>query len=157
MRFTLSSGRARFPTPRAPRPGRPAAVGADLLGAGSLPPRKLESWSTMEFTVVPMRRNSPLTGWPSISSASSGQVALRDRDQHACDLGGGLHQVADERVDRADAGRPASRDLAERRALGHAALAADDLSSERSVGERSLRETTELNARAISGISPEPA
>ena len=23
----------------------------------------------MEFTVVPMRRNSPFTGWPSISSA----------------------------------------------------------------------------------------
>ena len=30
---------------------------------------KLESWSTIEFTVVPMRANSPLTGRPSISSA----------------------------------------------------------------------------------------
>ena len=29
---------------------------------------KLESWSTIAFTVVPMRRNSPRTGWPSISS-----------------------------------------------------------------------------------------
>ena len=28
-----------------------------------------ESWSTIAFTVVPMRRNSPLTGWPSILSA----------------------------------------------------------------------------------------
>ena len=28
-----------------------------------------ESWSTIVFTVVPMRRNSPLTGWPSIVSA----------------------------------------------------------------------------------------
>ena len=27
-----------------------------------------ESWSTIAFTVVPMRRNSPRTGWPSISS-----------------------------------------------------------------------------------------
>jgi hypothetical protein len=30
---------------------------------------KPESWSTMAFTVVPMRANSPLTGWPSISMA----------------------------------------------------------------------------------------
>ena len=30
---------------------------------------KLESWSTIAFTVVPIRRNSPFTGWPSISSA----------------------------------------------------------------------------------------
>ena len=29
---------------------------------------KLESWSTIPFTVVPMRRNSPRTGWPAISS-----------------------------------------------------------------------------------------
>ena len=29
---------------------------------------KHESWSTIPFTVVPMRRNSPRTGWPSISS-----------------------------------------------------------------------------------------
>ena len=29
---------------------------------------KLESWSTIAFTVVPIRRNSPRTGWPSISS-----------------------------------------------------------------------------------------
>ena len=28
-----------------------------------------ESWSTIVFTVVPMRRNSPLTGWPSMVSA----------------------------------------------------------------------------------------
>ena len=28
-----------------------------------------DSWSTIVFTVVPMRRNSPLTGWPSIVSA----------------------------------------------------------------------------------------
>ena len=27
-----------------------------------------ESWSTIAFTVVPIRRNSPRTGWPSISS-----------------------------------------------------------------------------------------
>ena len=30
---------------------------------------KLESWSTIELTVVPIRANSPLTGRPSISSA----------------------------------------------------------------------------------------
>ena len=30
---------------------------------------KLESWSTIEFTVVPMRANSPFTGRPSISRA----------------------------------------------------------------------------------------
>ena len=30
---------------------------------------KLESWSTIVFTVVPMRRNSPFTCWPSIVSA----------------------------------------------------------------------------------------
>ena len=29
---------------------------------------KDESWSTIPFTVVPIRRNSPRTGWPSISS-----------------------------------------------------------------------------------------
>ena len=28
-----------------------------------------ESWSTIVFTVVPMRRNSPFTGWPSIVRA----------------------------------------------------------------------------------------
>ena len=28
-----------------------------------------ESWSTMVFTVVPIRRNSPFTGWPSIVRA----------------------------------------------------------------------------------------
>ncbi len=28
-----------------------------------------DSWSTIVFTVVPMRRNSPLTGWPSIVRA----------------------------------------------------------------------------------------
>ncbi len=30
---------------------------------------KLESWSTIAFTVVPMRWNSPRTGWPSMVSA----------------------------------------------------------------------------------------
>ena len=29
---------------------------------------KEESWSTMPFTVVPIRRNAPRTGWPAISS-----------------------------------------------------------------------------------------
>ena len=55
-----------------------------------------------------------------------GEVALGDGADDARDLGGRLHQVADERVDRSDAGGPAAVHLAQRDALGHPALAADD-------------------------------
>ena len=85
-----------------------------------------ESWSTIVFTVVPMRRNSPFTGWPSIVRA-----ILRSRSPSAtasstlADLGGRAHEVVDQRVERLDARLPAAAGRAQRRPLVHAALASD--------------------------------
>jgi hypothetical protein len=75
----------------------------------------------MPLTVVPMRRNSPLTCWPSIC-----EVALRHGADDARDLRRRLHEVADQRVDRPDAGRPAAVHLAQGDALGHPAFASHD-------------------------------
>jgi hypothetical protein len=54
------------------------------------------------------------------------QVAAGHGLHHERDLGGRADQVVDERVDRLDRLGPAARDVAQRGALGHAALAADD-------------------------------
>src|SRR3954453_17358001 len=98
---------------------------------------KLESWSTIVFTVVPMRANSPLTGW-----ASMGMAIFSDRSpsarasmtratsgvgrglDDARDLGRRAHEVVDQRVDRLDVLGPAAGHRAQRGAFHHAALAA---------------------------------
>ena len=63
MRFTLSVRSRQMPhasgTVACP-PSFPSVPTSFATRATSA--AKLESWSTMEFTVVPMRRNSPLTG-----------------------------------------------------------------------------------------------
>ena len=71
-----------------------------------------------------MCRNSPLTGCPSISERHLlGQIAGGHCADDACNLGGGLHQVADQRVDRSDAGGPAAARFADRGPLVHAPFA----------------------------------
>ena len=56
-----------------------------------------------------MRRNSPRSGRPSISTVIDlGKVALGDRADDAGDLGGRLDHVLDQLVDRADRGLPAA-------------------------------------------------
>ena len=88
---------------------------------------KEPSWSTIAFTVWPMRLNSPLTGWPSIVSAIFWrEVALGHGRDHAADLGGRADEVVDERVDGLDLVGPAAVRAGQRRALGHPAVAADD-------------------------------
>ena len=86
-----------------------------------------ESCSTIVLTVVPMRANSPLTGWPSMVRA---MVRLRSPRATAsmtrADLRRGAREVVDERVDGLDALRPRAVEAGERRALGHPALASDD-------------------------------
>ncbi len=85
-----------------------------------------------------MRRNSPLTGCPSICERHLlREVALGDGADDARDLGGRLHQVADERVDGTDAASPAAAHLVQGRTFGHAAFAADDaLDAHHLVGHR---------------------
>src|SRR3954464_9868941 len=103
----------------------------------------------MAFTVVPMRRNSPFTGCPSISSAifwvrSPSATAMGTRGPPAAGLPGArrrwrLDEFCDVGLDRVDPRSPAAAHLAERGALGHAAFAADhaleadDLGGERLV------------------------
>ena len=61
------------------------------------------------LTVVPMRANSPLTGWPSMVSAIfCDEVAVGDGRDDARDLGGRADEVVDERVDRLGVLRPAA-------------------------------------------------
>ncbi len=75
-----------------------------------------------------MRRNSPRTGRPSISSDHLlRQVALGDRRDDARDLVRRRDEVADELVHRAHPGCPRALRGADRGALGHPALLADDL------------------------------
>ena len=126
---------------------------------------KLDSWSTIVFTVVPMRRNSPLTGWPSIVSA-----ILRSRSPSATasstlrHLGGGAHEVVDQRVERLDARLPASARRPQRSALVHAPLAPDHAAHARElllhagvhghqlvVGRADLSHQTPATARQATG------
>ena len=55
------------------------------------------------------------------------QVTLGDGDDHARDLGRRADQVVDQAVDRVDRGGPRAAGAVQAGALGHAALAADDL------------------------------
>ena len=96
-------------TPLTLRLAAELAVGADLAGdAGDLG-GEAASWSTIEFTTVPMRRNSPFTGWPSMSRRifwprSPSATELDD----AGDLGGRPGEVVDEAVDGVDLLGPAA-------------------------------------------------
>ena len=88
---------------------------------------KEASWSTMVLTILPMRRNSPRSGRPSISTIMRlRQVALGDRADDARHFGGRLHHVLDQLVDRADAGFPAAGGIADMAALADPAFLADD-------------------------------
>ncbi len=72
--------------------------------------RRRSSCSTIVFTTLPMRRNSPRSGRPSISTVMLlGEVALGHRADDARDLGGRLHHVLDQLVDRADRASPTRR------------------------------------------------
>ena len=55
------------------------------------------------------------------------QVAQRDRTDNAGDLGGGLHQAADQRIDRVFNILPSPDGAPDCRALGHSPLAANGL------------------------------
>ena len=65
-----------------------------------------------------------------------GQVAGGHRDDDARDLGGGADEVVDQAVDRVQGGRPAAVRAVEARALGHAALAADDAAEAHELGRQ---------------------
>ena len=86
-----------------------------------------ESWSTIALTVVPIRRNSPLTGWPlDLQRHLLRQVAVGDGVHHAGDLGRRPDEVVDQVVDRVERRGPVAGGRGHAGALGHAALAADD-------------------------------
>ena len=86
------------------------------------------SCSTIVFTTLPMRRNSPRSGRPSISTdIALRKVALGDGADHARDLGGRLDHVVDQLVDRANRGLPAAARVLDAAALGDLAFLADDL------------------------------
>ena len=81
----------------------------------------------MLLTVVPMRRNSPLTGWPSISSAifwvkSPSATALMTR---ATSVVGCTRSPMSALIEPTLAAQPPFISP-QRDALGHPALAADD-------------------------------
>jgi hypothetical protein len=87
---------------------------------------KEASCSTIVFTTLPMRRNSPRSGRPSISTGHRlGQVALGDRADDARHLGGRLHHVLDELVHRTDRGLPPAGRVLDAPALGDLAFLAD--------------------------------
>ena len=87
---------------------------------------KEESWSTIVLTVVPMRRNSPLIGRPSIvSSIFCDRSPRGDRVEHARDLDRRAREVADHRVDGVDRLRPRAGETLRPRALVEPAVAAD--------------------------------
>ena len=67
------------------------------------------SWSTMVLTTRAVCRNSPLQR-AAVDFERHGlrEVALGHRADDARDFGGGLHQIADQAVDRLDAIRPAA-------------------------------------------------
>ncbi len=89
---------------------------------------KEASCSTIVFTILPMRRNSPRSGRPSISTVIDlRKVALGDRADHARDLGGRLDHVLDQLVDRADRRFPSRRWRLDPAALADLAFLADDL------------------------------
>ena len=68
------------------------------------------SCSTIVFTILPMRRNSPRSGRPSISTVMRlREVALGDRADDARDLGGRLDHVLDQFVDRRGLAFPSRR------------------------------------------------
>src|SRR5262245_3848035 len=73
-----------------------------------------------------MRKNSPLTGWPSNSSHLLRQIAPRDRAEQARGLAGGHDQVGDELIDGVELGAPAAAHSVEAGATVHAPLATDD-------------------------------
>ncbi len=88
---------------------------------------KEASCSTMVFTTLPMRRNSPRSARPSISTRHGlRQVALGDRADHARDFGGRLDHVLDQLVERAQLGVPAAGGTADMAALVDLAFLADD-------------------------------
>ena len=80
------------------------------------------------------------------------QVALGDRHDHARDLGRRAHEIVDQRVQRVDRRRPGAARAVQLRALGHPALAADDLAdADQLAGDIwSLRSNRPLNAYATS-------
>ena len=89
---------------------------------------KLESWSTIEFTVVPMRANSPFTGRPSISSAifwfrSPSATATITRATSVV----GRTRSSIRPLTESIAVLQRAAGAVQAGALGHAALAADDL------------------------------
>ena len=89
---------------------------------------KLPSCPTMVLTTLPMRRNSPRSGRPSVSSSIAlAEVPLRHGADHAGDLGGRLDEVADHRVDAVDAIAPAALGGRQLAALADLAFLADDL------------------------------
>src|SRR6185437_14151549 len=63
-----------------------------------------------------------------------GEVALGDRADDARDLGGGLDEILDQLVDRAQAGLPIARGVADPAALAHAAFLADDAAEPAELG-----------------------
>ena len=78
---------------------------------------KEPSWSTIAFTVVPMRANSPFSGWPSMVSAIFWvRSPVGDGDDHARDLGGGADEVVDQAVDRVQRAWTSRRGRRRRRA-----------------------------------------
>ena len=61
----------------------------------------------MRLTVLAVRRNSPSSGRPSMSSAiDCDKIALGDGADHAGHFARRMHQVADQRVDRVDRAGP---------------------------------------------------
>ena len=100
---------------------------------------KEPSWSTIAFTVVPMRANSPFSGWPSMVSAifwvrSPAATATITRATSV--VGRTRSSTRPLTESRAVDHPPCAPSTA--RALGHAALAADDAAEAHELG-RQLR------------------
>ena len=100
---------------------------------------KEPSWSTIAFTVVPMRANSPFSGWPSMVSAifwvrSPSATATITRATSVV----GRTRSSTSPLTESRARRPSAVRAVEARALGHAALAADDAAEAHELG-RELR------------------
>src|SRR5690349_18681475 len=112
----------------------------------------------MALTVVPMRRNSPLTGWPSISSAifcvrSPSATAISTR---ATSVVGCTRSAISALMEWTDVFQEPATSPNEARSAIRPSRPTTRSRRTISVVSASLRETTWLKARAISAIRPVP-
>ncbi|OLE63552.1 MAG: hypothetical protein AUG04_04760 [Deltaproteobacteria bacterium 13_1_20CM_2_69_21] len=146
----LASGTAAWPPSF---PSVPTSFATRVTSA----PKEL-SWSTIAFTVVPMRRNSPFTGCPSISSAifwvrSPSATATSTR---ATSVVGWTRSAIKALIESTEVFQEPFTSPSDARSVIRPSRLTTRSRRTNSVVSASLRPTTWLKVRAISAIKPVP-